>query len=47
MFVKAGGSNKAYIETVPVEVNNGKFTTTFTTNVENPEINAIELDPQP
>jgi hypothetical protein len=46
VFVKAGGSNKAYIETVPVEVTNGKFTITFTSNVENPEINAIELDPQ-
>ncbi|HEX7578112.1 MAG TPA: malectin domain-containing carbohydrate-binding protein [Verrucomicrobiae bacterium] len=47
VFVKAGGSNRAYIETVPVEVTNGKFTITFTSNVENPEINAIELDPQP
>jgi hypothetical protein len=46
VFVKAGGSNKAYIETVPVEVTNGKFTITFTSNVENPEINAIELIPQ-
>ena len=47
VYVKAGGSNRAYIETVPVEVTNGKFTITFTSNVENPEINAIELDPQP
>ena len=46
VYVKAGGSNRAYIETVPVEVTNGKFTITFTTNVENPEINAIELMPQ-
>jgi hypothetical protein len=46
VFVKAGGSNKAYVETVPVEVTNGKFTITFTSNVENPEINAIELIPQ-
>ena len=46
VFVKAGGSNRAYIETVPVEVTNGKFTITFTTNVENPQINAIELVPQ-
>lgn len=46
VFVKAGGSNRAYIETVPVDVTNGKFTITFTSNVENPEINAIELDPQ-
>jgi len=46
VFVKAGGSNRAYIETVPVEVTNGKFTITFTSNVENPEINAIEIVPQ-
>jgi hypothetical protein len=46
VFVKAGGANRAYIETVPVEVTNGKFTITFTSNIENPEINAIELLPQ-
>jgi hypothetical protein len=46
VFVKAGGSNRAYIETVPVEVTNGKFTITFTSNIENPEINAIEILPQ-
>ena len=46
VYVKAGGPNKAYIETVPVEVTNGKFTITFTSNVENPQINAIELVPQ-
>ena len=47
IWVKAGGPNRAYIETVPVEVTGGKFTITFTSNVENPEINAIELVPQP
>ena len=46
VWVKAGGPNRAYIESVPVEVTNGKFTITFTSNVENPEINAIELVPQ-
>jgi len=46
VFVKAGGANRAYIDTVPVEVTNGKFTITFTSNIENPEINAIELIPQ-
>ena len=46
VYGKAGGPNKAYIETVPVEVTNGKFTITFTSNVENPQINAIELVPQ-
>lgn len=46
VFVKAGGSSRAYIETVPVEVTNGIFTITFTSNVENPQINAIEIVPQ-
>ena len=46
VYVKAGGSNRAYMETVPVEVTNGKFTITFTSNIENPQINAIELVPQ-
>jgi hypothetical protein len=46
VFKKAGGANRAYIETVPVEVTNGTFKITFTSNVENPEINAIELAPQ-
>ncbi|MGA2853688.1 MAG: malectin [Verrucomicrobiota bacterium] len=46
VFVKAGGANRAYVETVPVEVTDGKFKITFTSNVENPEINAIELTAQ-
>jgi hypothetical protein len=46
VFVKAGGSNRAYIETVPVEVTNGKLDITFTPNIENPEINGIEIIPQ-
>jgi hypothetical protein len=46
VFAKAGGANRAYVETVPVEVTNGKFLITFTSNVENPQINAIELNPQ-
>ena len=46
VFVKAGGANRAYIETVPVEITDGKFTITFTSNVENPQINAIEIMPQ-
>jgi hypothetical protein len=46
VWVKAGGPNRAYVETVPVEVTDGIFRITFTSNVENPEINAIELIPQ-
>ena len=45
VWAKAGGPNRAYIETVPVEVTNGVFNITFTSNVENPQINAIEIIP--
>jgi hypothetical protein len=45
VWEKAGGSNRAYVETVPVEVTNGKFSIIFTSNIENPEINAIEIVP--
>ncbi|MGO8676745.1 MAG: alpha/beta hydrolase-fold protein [Limisphaerales bacterium] len=46
VWVKAGGPLKAYVETVPVEVTDGKFKVTFTPNVENPQICAIEIIPQ-
>lgn len=46
VWVKAGGPNRAYVETVPVEVTNGEFRITFTAEVENPEINGIELIPE-
>ena len=46
VWVKAGGPNKAYVETVPVEVTNGEFKIVFTPSVENPQINAIEIIPQ-
>jgi hypothetical protein len=46
VWVKAGGPNRAYVETVPVEISDGKFKITFTSNIENPEINAIEIVPQ-
>lgn len=46
VWVKAGGANRAYVETVPVEVNDGTFKIIFTSNVENPQINAIEIIPQ-
>ena len=45
-FVKAGGIFHAYVESVPVEISGGKLNITFTANVENPEINAIEIIPQ-
>jgi alpha-L-arabinofuranosidase len=46
IWVKAGGFNRAYIETVPVEVTYGEFRITFTPQIENPTINAIEIIPQ-
>jgi hypothetical protein len=47
-FVKAGGPNRAYVETVNnVNVTNGKLDITFTEKVENPEINGIEIIPTP
>jgi hypothetical protein len=47
IWVKAGGPMRAYVESVPVEVTDGKVRITFTPNVENPQINAIEIIPQP
>ena len=47
VWAKAGGPNRAYIEAVPVEVTNGIFRIDFTTNIENPQINAIEIISQP
>jgi enterochelin esterase family protein len=46
VWVKAGGPLKAYVETVPVEVSDGKIKVSFTPKVENPQICAIEIVPQ-
>ncbi len=45
VWVKAGGANRAYIETVNAVVTDGKLDITFTPKVENPEINGIEILP--
>jgi hypothetical protein len=45
LYVKAGGPNRAYIETFDVPVTDGKLDIKFTPNIENPEINAIEIIP--
>lgn len=47
VWAKAGGQQRAYIETVNVEVTDGKLDISFTPNVENPEINGIEILPAP
>ena len=46
IWEKADGPNKAYIESVPVEVKDGQLDITFTRQVENPAIKAIEIVPQ-
>ena len=46
VFAKAGGANKAYVETVNVDVTDGKLDITFASNVQNPEINGIEIIPR-
>ena len=45
VWVKAGGPRRPYVETVNVEVTDGKLDISFTSNVENPQINAIEIIP--
>lgn len=47
LWVKAGGPDRAYVVTVPVKVVNGTLRIDFTTQVENPEINALEIIPNP
>ena len=46
IWVKAGGFDKAYVESVNMEVTDGKLTITFTPNVENPKVNGIEILPR-
>ena len=47
VWVKSGGYLHPYVETVPVEVTDGKIHITFTPKVQNPEINGIEILPAP
>jgi hypothetical protein len=45
VWSKAGGFARAYVETVPVEITNGQLDIKFTSQTENPQINAIEIIP--
>lgn len=45
VWVKSGGALRAYIETVPVEIKDGKLDITFTSNIENPQICGLEIIP--
>jgi gluconolactonase len=45
IWKKTGGARRAYVETVDVEITDGKLVITFTPQIENPEINGIEIIP--
>jgi len=45
VFKLAGGAQRAYVESVAVEVKDGSLDITFSSQVENPEINALEIIP--
>ena len=45
VYAKAGGALRAHVETVNVDVADGKLDITFSSKIENPEINAIEIIP--
>jgi len=47
IFKTTGGLNRAYVETVEVEIKDGQLDLTFTPNIENPQINALEILPAP
>jgi hypothetical protein len=45
VWAKTGGAQRAYIETVNVDVTDGKLDVKFTAGVQSPEINGIEIIP--
>jgi Malectin domain len=47
VWEKAGGPRRAYVETVPVTVEDGQLDITFSAKSENPAISAIEIIPEP
>ena len=46
IWVKAGGPDKAYIQSIEVDVTNGVLNISFTPDVENPKVDGIEILPQ-
>ncbi len=46
IWVKAGGPDKAYVQSVDVDVTNRILTISFTPDVENPKIDGIEILPR-
>lgn len=47
VWKKAGGANRAYVETVPVRITDGKLDITFTSEGESTTLSAIEIVPTP
>jgi hypothetical protein len=47
VWEKAGGPRRAYVETVPVTVEDGQLDIAFTAKAANPAISAIEIIPEP
>jgi hypothetical protein len=47
VYAKAGGAQRADVETVDVDVTDGKLDIAFTANIQSPEINGIEIIPAP
>jgi hypothetical protein len=45
IWKKAGGPQRAYVEAVPVDITDGKLKITFTSDVQNPAIDGIEIIP--
>lgn len=45
VWAMTGGALRPYVESVPVEITNGKLEITFTENIEHPQINGIEILP--
>ncbi len=45
VWAKSGGAQRAYIETVNVDVTDGKLEVKFTAGIQSPEINGIEIIP--
>ncbi len=47
VWKKAGGANRAYVETIPVKVTDGKLDIGFTSEGESSTLSAIEIIPTP
>jgi hypothetical protein len=47
VWVKSGGFARAHVVTVPVEITDGQLDIKFTSQVENPQINGVEIIAEP